>query len=186
MASLRILYIMTLTCIFKVMKFELWISRKRWKLAKMLKYIFDRGWYSPSNGTFANFAHRDLDLNFQGHTFETLIFRKRWELPQKCITRLWQRLVFAIEWHHNECCTQWRWPSFSRSDVVLLSICYKKNCAGSGCPRNIFASTRTAPPWSCYCQILFITIFKSYDITSKITTLTVISHLAAFPIYWPM
>ena len=79
---------------------------------KMLKCDFYRGWYSPSNVTIANVLLRDLDLNFQGHKFETIISRKRWELLQKSIMWLLPRLIFAAEWLH--CYTPWHLPSFSR------------------------------------------------------------------------
>ena len=34
MAPRQMIYIMTFTCIFKVANFEMWISRKRWEIAK--------------------------------------------------------------------------------------------------------------------------------------------------------
>ena len=67
---------------FKVINFEIWLSWKWWELAKkMLKCDFYRGWYLPS--TVVNVVLCDLDLNFPGYKFETLISRKRWELSQK-------------------------------------------------------------------------------------------------------
>ena len=47
-------------------KYEYHDSRKRWELAKMLKYNFYRDWYLPSNGTILHIPLRDLDLNLQG------------------------------------------------------------------------------------------------------------------------
>ena len=38
MAPLRMLYVMILTYIFIVTNFEMWLSRKQWRLTKMLKY----------------------------------------------------------------------------------------------------------------------------------------------------
>ena len=35
-----------------------------------------RDWYSPSNGITMFFVFSDLDINDQGQTFETLIYRK--------------------------------------------------------------------------------------------------------------
>ena len=52
---------------FKVMKFELWISRKRWKLTKHAQVWLYTGCYFPSNGTIANVVLRGFDLFFQGH-----------------------------------------------------------------------------------------------------------------------
>ena len=56
MASLRILCIITLKCIFKVVAFEMWISRKQWELAKYAQVWLYSGWYSPTNGTIVNFV----------------------------------------------------------------------------------------------------------------------------------
>ena len=69
-------------------------------------------------------------------SYGALIFQKWWELLQKCVTWLLEKLIFAIEWHHCECCTPWPRPSFSRSNISLLCICYTK-CADSGCFRQI-------------------------------------------------
>ena len=101
----------------------------------MLKYDFHRGWYLPSNGTIANVVLRGLYQNFQGHKLETLISLKRWELSQKFVIGLLPMLIFVIKWLHCECCIAW--CSFSRTNVFLLRICYKNNCAGSGCFRQI-------------------------------------------------
>ena len=67
-APLQMLYIMSLTSTFKVTKFEMWLSGKLWRLAKMLNYDFYKDWYLPSNGTIAIGILRDLDLHFQGQT----------------------------------------------------------------------------------------------------------------------
>ena len=44
----EMLYIVTLTYIFKVTKFEMWISGKRWERLKRLVYDFNYGCYLPS------------------------------------------------------------------------------------------------------------------------------------------
>ena len=44
---------------------------------------FWRGWHSPPNGFTVHVVLRD-GLNFQGQTFETLIFLKWWELAKEC------------------------------------------------------------------------------------------------------
>ena len=76
MVKLRILSIMTLSYIFKVTKFEIWISQKRWKLTKMLRYNSYTGWYFLSNGTIANVVLRGFDLIFQGKIFQMQISLK--------------------------------------------------------------------------------------------------------------
>ena len=89
MVPLGMLYIITLTYIFKVTNFDMWISRKRWKLAESghvrrlwrLKFAIE--------GTIANGVRRDLDLHFQVQTCSCYAFST------------------------------------------------KKNCSGSGCPRQI-------------------------------------------------
>ena len=48
-------------------------------------YNFYWGWYSSSNGVITYFVLQDLDLNFRGQTFETLLSRKRRELAQSFI-----------------------------------------------------------------------------------------------------
>ena len=67
--SLQMLYIRTLTYIFKVMNFEIWISRKQWASEKCSSTTFIH-WYLPSNGgTIANVLCLDLDLKFDSYTF---------------------------------------------------------------------------------------------------------------------
>ena len=73
MAPLRMLYIMILIYIFKVMNLKMWISRKCWELAKMLKSDFYRGWYLPSNETISNIVLNDFVLNFHGQTLQVAI-----------------------------------------------------------------------------------------------------------------
>ena len=48
----------------------MWISRKRWELAKMLKCDFYRSSHLPSNGTIANVVLPDRYLNFRGQFFK--------------------------------------------------------------------------------------------------------------------
>ena len=71
-------------------------SRNFWKYAtfiylqndvierKMLKYVFFRGWYWPSNGAIASVVHPDLVLFFKVIQFQEIksihISGKRWEL----------------------------------------------------------------------------------------------------------
>ena len=75
------LYIMTFTYIFKDKNFEMWISRKRWELALDNQGWLYIGWYLPSNGTIANAALRDLNLNLQGKIFLVPIFtRNSWKM----------------------------------------------------------------------------------------------------------
>ena len=67
------LSIMTLTYIFKVTKFEMWMFRKRWELTKNDFYT---RWYLPSNGTIANVVLRGFDPIFQGQIFQMQISLK--------------------------------------------------------------------------------------------------------------
>ena len=108
----------------------------------MLKSDLYRGWYLPSNGTIANIVLHDLDLNVQGHRFETLTSRKQWELSHKCVIGPLPRFVFAIEWHHCECCIPWPWRSFSWSNISCYAFAIKH--AQSADVPSRFASTRTA------------------------------------------
>ena len=113
-------------------------------------------WYLPSNGTIANVVLHDLDLNFQSQKCETLIFQKRWEVSQKYVIWLLLRFMFVIEWHHCECCTSWPLLSFSRSNIFLLFICYKKMhrqwMSWADLPRLAWLQ-----PWSCSCYINMMT-----------------------------
>ena len=70
----QMLYIMTLTYIFNVAKFEMWIFGKRRELEKMLKYNFYKGRYFPSNGTIVIVVVHNLDFHFQGQTFSCYAF----------------------------------------------------------------------------------------------------------------
>ena len=74
------LYIVTLTYILKITKFEKADIWKSWELAKLLDYDFYRRSYSPSNEIIGDVVFRDLDLHFQGQTSETLISKKWWEI----------------------------------------------------------------------------------------------------------
>ena len=70
------IFSLTLTYIFKVTKFEMLLSEKRWDLAKMLNYDF----------IDVNIRHQMLQANslamtyiFQDETFQTLLSRQLWE-----------------------------------------------------------------------------------------------------------
>ena len=77
MVPLRMLSIMTLSYIFKVTKFDMWISRKRWELTKKCACMtFIQIKFFPSNGTIANVVLRGFDLNFQGQIFQMQISLK--------------------------------------------------------------------------------------------------------------
>ena len=71
MMPLRMLSV-TLTYIFKITKFEMWISWKRWKLTKHAQVWLYTGWYMPSNGTIANVVFHGFDLIFHGQIFQML------------------------------------------------------------------------------------------------------------------
>ena len=121
MASFRMLYIVTLTYIFKViMAFqEIYniISEDDESYRKMIKLC--SGWYSSSNGVIGNVVHRDPDLG-QGHKIWNANFRKTVRASENDQVRLLYRLMFAIEGRHCECCTSWPWPIFSRSQNLML------------------------------------------------------------------
>ena len=74
MVPVWIMSIMTLTYIFKIMKFEMWISQKLWKLTKnvQVKLLYRL----PSNGTIANVVIRGFDLICQGQIFQLQISLK--------------------------------------------------------------------------------------------------------------
>ena len=77
---LRMLYIVTVTYIFKGAKFlELYIryleSGEIYR--KIFKVNFYKGRYLPSNGVSPVFLPHYLDLNFQGQKFKIIISRKR-------------------------------------------------------------------------------------------------------------
>ena len=81
MRSLRMLYSVTLTFIFKVNNFFIVnISEMMWAGGKNEWYDADRVWYLSSNDTAVIVAFHDLDLNFQGKKCKTFVSRKRWEL----------------------------------------------------------------------------------------------------------
>ena len=87
MQSLRILYVMTVTYIFKSTnsKCEYLENVESW--LKMLKYDFYRGWYLLSNGTIGNIVPHDLDLHFQGQTFFLCI---EYKISQENLARIVQ------------------------------------------------------------------------------------------------
>ena len=75
-SPLRMLYIVTLTYIFKITKF-LDIIFIVWKMKRAMHkyapYDFYASWYSLSNCITANVVLNDLELNFQGQTFQFAI-----------------------------------------------------------------------------------------------------------------
>ena len=82
----------------------------------MIKYDFYRSWYSLSNGVSSVFLPRDFKFNFQGQMFKILISRKTVRAGAKCLVCLLCKLIIANECHYCECCSQWPWPKFSRSN----------------------------------------------------------------------
>ena len=137
MAPLRIVYIMTLTYIFLVTKFEVNISKTViWQ--KLLNCDFRRGWYFPSN-TVIHF----LDLNFQGHKFETLISWKRWEPFEKCVVRFFPQV--------NICHRIWPfWMLYCNTLMYIFNVKHfldthllQKNVKAADV-HSRFVSTRTA------------------------------------------
>ena len=79
MAPLWMLYIMTMTYIFTVINFEMWIWKTVRSSEKCPSMTF-RGWYLPSNGTIVNVLLRNLNHNFQDQTFQVAILKsKAWE-----------------------------------------------------------------------------------------------------------
>ena len=65
----RMFGIMTLTYIFNVMNFAMWIFRKQWELERNAQVWLYRGYYSPSNSIMANVVLRDIDPHCQCRTF---------------------------------------------------------------------------------------------------------------------
>ena len=65
-APLQMLHIVTLTYIFKVTNFEMWISQKTARVSEKYSIMTYRFWYLPSNGTIANVVLHHFDLHFQG------------------------------------------------------------------------------------------------------------------------
>ena len=103
--------------------FEMFISRKRRELAKMLVRDFHRGWHLPSNGTTANIVLCDLVLNFQVQTIKVAILTsKGWKI---------QALQLSLHRKSDIChrmaplrmlYIKWLWPTFSRSRFVTVNI----------------------------------------------------------------
>ena len=52
---------------------------------KIVKYDFYRGWYLSSNGTIANVALRDIDVNFKGQTFQVAILLSKGWIKQEML-----------------------------------------------------------------------------------------------------
>ena len=59
------------------------------------------------------FLPRDVDSNFQGQTFHLAIWQVSVRKCKHYYCRQIGSRVFAIKWRHCNCCTLWRWPSFS-------------------------------------------------------------------------
>ena len=149
-SQLQLLYIMTLTYIFKETNFEMWISRKRWKLVQRLqRFIFATEWdhckccptfsmsnfsssWKNANITIAfrwevRYLYHDLDLQFQCHDILNV------NIPKTVTTFAQMRRTSFTE------------VDISYSDLNLhfkgkIFTCYAfiiENCAISGCSRQI-------------------------------------------------
>ena len=109
---------------------------------KMLKYFDNiqcyRGWNFPSNETTTNVVVHDLDLNFQGQTFQVAILTSKcWKNCKHYHCHQIGSRAFSNEWHHFECCTSWTWPTFSRSQIFNVNIS-KMVRANEKCSRMTF------------------------------------------------
>ena len=148
MSPLRMLYILSLAYIFKVTNFVMWISRKLRKQAKQAEIWLYISSYLSSNGVSVSVVHcvvhRDLDLNFQDHTFETLISWKWRAITKMCLIGLLQKLIFTIKWHNCECCTPWPWTSFART----IWIRYKNNGWTNGCTSDLYQIDKSRRNWT--------------------------------------
>ena len=82
---------------------------------KMLKCYVDRGWYLASNRTIASIVLHDINLYFQGQTFQVFLFTSKCWKIQTLLLPLDRKSGICIEWHHFECCASWVWPTFSWS-----------------------------------------------------------------------
>ena len=82
---LWLLYIMTLTNIFKITNFEMWISRKR---DSYDKYDFYWGWHLSSNAVVANDVIRHPDRHFQGQTFSCYAFAIKYCAGSGCLLQI--------------------------------------------------------------------------------------------------
>ena len=112
-------YILFIILTSRTLKYEYLQNGESWR--EMLHYGLYRDWCSPTIGSIANVANvRDLDLTFQGHSSEALIYRKRYDLSRKDASYdIYRGRLFAVDWHCCECCSPWTWPSFSRSNIFL-------------------------------------------------------------------
>ena len=128
---------LTLTYIFKVTNFEMWISRKRWELVKNALLWLYRGWCSPSIGATTNVALRYIDLYFQGRKFDMLEYISE---IVRAIVKMHRVTFTEVNIRHR---TTPLWMLYSvtltfnfKSNIFLSCICYK-NCTGSECPQQI-------------------------------------------------
>ena len=113
MVSLRMLYVMTLNYIFKVINFEMWISRKSIELPRNSQiWLLKRLIFAIEWGPLWMFF--SMTFNFQGETFQVAILTSKcWKLQYYYCHQIGSQ-VFTIEWRHCECCTSWPWPTFSK------------------------------------------------------------------------
>ena len=118
----------------------MWISRKLQAREKCSVMTFIEVDICHRMGPL-RMLYRDLDLNFQGHKFETLISRKQWELLHKCkiwLYKGWYSLsnsTFVNVILHN--------LDLHFQGQTLVMHCYKKLQAADVSGR--FDSTQTAP-----------------------------------------
>ena len=102
-----------------------------------------------------------LTDNFQVTKFEMWISGKLWKLAKNAQVWRLQRLIFAIEWDHGDWRTSKPCPSFSRTNIFLLCICYKIKLAQAVDIFGRFASTCTAPPHRRVTLVSIVEIFSS-------------------------
>ena len=120
-------YILKITQFLKIYKYR--ISGKRWEPAKNAPYHNHAGWYSTSNGITANVVANNLDLNFQGQTFQMAILTNGGKYKYYYCRQIGSK-IFAIEWCHYERCTSWLWPTFSRLRSIWWTVRASEKCSG--------------------------------------------------------
>ena len=153
MGPLRMLYSVTLTYIFKVklFKWQFWQENAGKCMHCYCHQIGSRVFISWPWPTFSRSWYFKCDYLKNGESYR-----------QRYVIWLLRRLIITIERHHCECCTPWPWSSFSRIQLFLC-ICYKKNCASGGCPRQICLDSHgsrrgVALVWHSYWTYCFINI----------------------------
>ena len=124
MGPFRVLYSMTLTEIFKVIFFNWLFWQADAGKCNMLLASFRK----------SGILHRMAPLRssyfatiFNSTNVELWICLKRWELAKNSQERILLAFIFAIALGDYEYWTPWSFPKFSRSNVLLIWICYKKN-----------------------------------------------------------